>query len=468
MKKNVTNKKSPETAVTKPTLEQLQRELALKFASLGVLFNDMFRANSGNRMLGLPDNEPLAGAFSRIDVFTSIIGSQLQVYHSYAYDGRILSGHERTVNPFGNNEAEKLRDFIELFGHTTGYTEVVQEDVDYDGEVKTGGLEDLMNRMIARNSLDAEHSLSIQHLALLADLNERTVKNATIPTTTKKAQLPLNNAGEVEYSDAIIWLMARAGRGFTPTQVTSFPVQGKESDVQLDTVEIPAFVKQRIIDRFAKSGLDTLVLDVAAMPAYSDTYTDYPEVLILASEAAGLKPQEVQQAMQYPLAISPHQCIGLAKAIGVDPNWFTLQVMQALYPKEMDMVLNPQHYHSLPVVFKDPLGAIEITLTETMIKHGYIDIPAIAKPMFPADCFGTREKDAVGSLITIHYGMGQTADTDMRVKSEKTISPRKRFTGWLQTEISAKAGDRIRIERIGQRDYQLKFQPVGANTAADI
>lgn len=49
--------------------------------------------------------------------------------------------------------------------------------------------------------------------------------------------------------------------------------------------------------------------------------------------------------------------------------------------------------------------------------------------------------------------------TDIRKKSEKTISPRRRFTSWLNTELGAKPGDRIRIEKVNERTFSLNHIP---------
>ncbi len=93
-------------------------------------------------------------------------------------------------------------------------------------------------------------------------------------------------------------------------------------------------------------------------------------------------------------------------------------------------------------------------LTEAMIKHGYLDIPSYAKGMFPSDCFGGRAGNDKGSSITLKYG-DMEVETDVRVKSENTISPRKRFTSWFEKGIAAKGGDRIRVTRLEDRVFEM-------------
>ena len=101
---------------------------------------------------------------------------------------------------------------------------------------------------------------------------------------------------------------------------------------------------------------------------------------------------------------------------------------------------------------------MEIILSEAMIKHGYLDIPGHAKALFPKDCFGTRARGDTGKPVELRYG-GRVEQTDIRIKSEQTVSPRKRFNAWYQKELSARAGDRIRLTRVGDRAYELTHLP---------
>jgi hypothetical protein len=93
-----------------------------------------------------------------------------------------------------------------------------------------------------------------------------------------------------------------------------------------------------------------------------------------------------------------------------------------------------------------------------MIEHGYLDLPMHAKTLFPEDSFGTRTKGDTGTPIELRYG-GHAEQTDIRIKSEQTISPRKRFTAWFQKELSAAPGDRIRVTRTADRAYELTHLP---------
>ena len=450
-----------DSTASRPSLNDIQSELAMKFGTIGVLLDEMYQPGAGAKLFGCAENESMSGISERINVSATTIGRQLPFFYEYAYNGQLLSGHENTVDPFGSNAAELLRDFVEIFGNATGYTEL-SDAVACEGmsDFKLGGLTDLVDRMIARHNLDKEYPLSVPQLALLSGMNERSVRNMT---SSVKNQLPLNASGEVDFHFAMQWLSERSGRGFSPTVKKGFPAEQKESDVDLDATSIPAFIKHRLVSRFAKNGSDEALFDQLVEPTLTVSWDEAPRGISEAAAEAKLSANDLIASMRYPLAIPPHHCAGLAKAIGADPAWFTLQVMRALHPQEMDMVLNPTHYQHAALrsnTQDEPLKAIEVVLTSSMIVHGYLDMPVFAKTMFPDDCFDTSSIDGRGSSVTFYYGGNQTAETDIRIKSEKTISPRKRFTAWLQTELSATPGDRVRIERTSTREYTLSFQPV--------
>lgn len=101
---------------------------------------------------------------------------------------------------------------------------------------------------------------------------------------------------------------------------------------------------------------------------------------------------------------------------------------------------------------------VEITLTETMIKHGKLDIPSAFDHGFPADCFGSRSGDVKGSTINLKFGPHQ-AMTDIRRKSTGIISPRRRFYAWFKNDLKAVPGDRICVAQLGPRSFELIYFP---------
>jgi hypothetical protein len=61
-------------------------------------------------------------------------------------------------------------------------------------------------------------------------------------------------------------------------------------------------------------------------------------------------------------------------------------------------------------------------------------------------------------VLLHHDGKGSPYDTNLRVKSAALVSPRKRFSAYF-TAHASKAGDVIRIKKIGERAYELTYLP---------
>ena len=194
---------------------------------------------------------------------------------------------------------------------------------------------------------------------------------------------------------------------------------------------------------------------MASSPFHDGNFEQFPELISAAAKTAGVKEEVIQGAIQQPLRLRPEDCANLAKAIHVDPIWLTLQVMRAIYPTPMDMILNPDHYASMTKPLPVTGNSIDVVLTKAMVKHGYLDLPSNAKSFFPGNCFGTRKDGDFGAMVEIEAG-NDRSQTDIRKKSERTISPRKRFGAFFST-LNATVGDVIRITRTGERTYCLSY-----------
>lgn len=437
----------------KPTLEQIQKEMRGTFAAIGVLLNECFYTDSGSKLIGATGESGMKGAMNHVDLEKTVIGRYLPIYYAYAYEGRLIPGYEDELLHWGWN-IDRLADFAVIFGSDGSYFDLCLDVVGIDCDNEVGYLQDMIDRLRARHSLDSGYPVHISDVSILAEMSERSVKNAL--TAEGAGRLVADKSGNVENAEAKRWLEGR--RGFVATNKREFPELLSECPEHLDELEIPAFVRDRFAKCFKANELEDLVLWQASNPDYDRAYEEHPEIIQRIAEASGLPERSIQDAMQQPLRIRPEDCPAIAKAIAVDPVWFTMQVMRALFPTQMDMLLNPTHYQPESAGVEIKGNSIDVILTEAMIKHGYLDLPSHAKAIFPADCFGTREKGDTGKLVELRYG-GQIEETDIRIKSEQTISPRKRFAAWLQKELSASPGDRIRFTRTGERTYELTHFP---------
>ncbi len=433
-----------------PTLAQIQKEVALYVLALGALVNECVAVGAGCRMLGLPEDASLQGAVAKFDASSIRMARHLPVYYEYAYEARVPAGHESTINP-DDVLAELLCDFPYSIGAKSDYLQLCLDVVGAEAG-DTGHLEEMVERWKARYALDHGQDLTTRQIAVLADMNERSVQNATLAKGA--ARLRIGQDGWVNNTEAKRWIEGR--RGFKKTTFRDLPKDSAVVGEQLSAAEIPAFVADRILHRFGNTQLDETIQHGVLSGGFETTI---PEHVEKAAKTAGLDSKVVARAMQSPLSIEPKDCEPLARLMGIDPGWFTLQVMQALYPAAMSIVLNPGYYAaerlpSLPAAASE----LEIELTASMIKHGYIDFPAHAAALFPEDSFGDRSRDGRGKEIELVYG-SQSVSTDIRRKSERVISPRKRFAGWLNAQIHAKAGDRLRLKRLAPRRFELIFVP---------
>ena len=429
-----------------PSLKAAEAELATYLGALAIFANECITEEAGYRMLELPPQGVSGRIADHIDVKRTIIGRMLPVWFNYAHRGVLNAGYQ--AHWFGANDEplERLEDLLHLLKADDPYFEFCLEAA-AGTEEPLGHLEALAVRARARVSLDEGESLSLTDIAALAGMNERSVRNAT--TATGEGKLSLNDTGYVTNEEARRWLDGR--RNFTATQRRSLPRDLSKLPDFLEAVEIPHFVATRIQALSATWG---------ELGKY-----EVNPLLVEAGRRAGLSRERMEAVTQLPLDIRPSECQGLARLLEVDVVWFTHQVMAALFPDQVDMLLNPGNWqapdHAVAVAVADAdesMSVFTVELTESMLKHGYIDFPMAMKPMFPDDCFGGREEGNEGAQVELVFG-GHRVMTDVRVKSAKTISPRKRFTAWLNRELGARPADRIRVKRTADRCYTLEHIP---------
>lgn len=439
----------------KPTIEQIELELKATIGGLAVLLNECLFPNSGFKMLGIEGNTDFDDdLINHIDLQKFKIGRNIPVYYAYAYDGICIPGYEREFSGVGDN-SEMLGDFFQIFKPDGSYFDNCIEAAAWDANDKNlhfGVINDMLSRMIARSGFDQGYSLSISDIALLANMNERSVKNAI---NADKDKLEVNSQGNVENSVAKAWLGGR--RGFVPTKFKDYPNELNVYPDDLTAIEIPAFIADRLIKIYAKSKFDVLQINLSMSPD-DFAYTD-EGIFTEASKAGGISIQELKSTLLQPLKLPPELIPKIAKCIHVDVVWFNLQVMRAIYPSQVDMLLNPIYFKQSEPTLGEMPKSIEVIVSESMIKHGYIDIPSYLKEIFPESCFGTRS-DEGENQIKIIYGKSESL-TDVRVKSEKTISFRKRFGSWFR-DVQVNPGDRISITKVGDSNtnvYELVHIP---------
>lgn len=440
------------------TLRALEAELAGFYGGLAVLVNECFQEGAGDRMLGTSEDDARSYA-DRVDVNATRVGRMLPAYAAYAYQGVQLAGLGLDSLEGMDGPFERLRDMLVTLSATDPYFEDCLIGAGAPSRQDLGNLRQMVDLVMARAHLDQGHPMTIPELALLAGMNERSVRNAAAGAD---GQLVQNEDGAVPNAEALRWLDGR--RSFRRTEVRTVSVETDELPESLEGFEIPHFVQSRL----------------RALWDDGDQSEHFGDWRLKASVAAGLTVARIDAATELPLRVQPAECVGLARALKVDLAWFTHQVMSALFPEQVDMLLNPGHWRAPDLLMKRPLAAategsmsvqeeahavmvaadyVDVVLSPSMLKHGYLDMPASAKSMFPADCLGAKSPSDnspdIGQ-VELRYGKHR-AMTDIREKSERTISPRTRFGAWFNRELSAQPGQVIRVTRIGDRVFELTF-----------
>ena len=428
------------------TLASVKDGLSSYYLALGFLADECYQPEAGSRLLGTAPGTVVV-SIAELPLDDTILGARLPAWYRYAVDGVASAGFRPHQLLTSDSDFERLKDLLGVINFRNPYFEEFMGVI--ASEVSLEHLARMVRLAEARAHLDEGHSLTVDELSLLADMNERSVRNAT--SAEGESRLAVDERGVATNEEARRWLAKR--RGFKPTQIRELRAAEEVPDDLLGE-EIPTFVRRR---------LRSLWLDG----------TDIPEDATwraAAAKEAGMSRERLDTVTKLPMTIVPQECGGLARAMRVDKRWFTLQVMTALYPEEVTLLLEREHSAPAKSAERDVdlhavMGApaadgtadsIRVTLTETMLRHGYVDIPMSARSMFPDDAFGTRQAGDEGAKVELVYG-GRREMTDIRQKSWQTLSPRKRFTAWLNTELGAKPGDGIDIRQTGPRQYTLTY-----------
>lgn len=431
---------------TPTTVQALETELAAIFAAMALIADQCYGEGAGHRLLELSPDVP-GFSYSQVPVRRTRLGEMLPVWYAYAFQGQVLAGYDIRRWDTSDGLLERLGDLLGVFREEDGYVEDCLNGVSDGGSSigTTGHLAALHARVGARLALDNGESLSLKDLAVLAEMNERSVRNAV--HAEGDSRLALEADERVSNAEAARWLAGR--RNFFATSWRKLEVALDEQPDSLLAPEIPRYVEQRL--RVVADGWGNYL-----------GKGDWEDGMLLeAKRRCGLPLERLKAATCLPLDIRPAECPSLAKLLEVDVVWFTHQVMYALYPEQMDALMNPRNWSApAPAVTHGDaaLKSVTVELTGAMLTHGYLDIPIDAASLFAGADFGSKGTGFEGTQVELRFG-GHTAVTDIRMKSTKTLAPRKRFTGWFTSELRAKPGDRIRVDRVSEGVYSLTHLP---------
>lgn len=423
----------------RPALRDLELELAARLLCLGAFLNaslgDTAGNSPGNRCLDLPGDEygrPWDTDVTEIDVRRYRVGRLLSYLYAYAYEGvrGPIEGCDLVSDRLDWNDEYGDREIFSSFLNVTD-TEVVT-NIDGDKTIlgPQSGLWDMTRRAMARFALDSGETVSIEQIALLANMNERSVRNALRAEGDGRLESP--NGEDVSHEEALRWLRSRRS-GFRETVDAA---RGSDDlPRRLGYAEIGPFIGSRVRKFFPDREENEYLGDLEAARTIGWTQK---RLRAVTEDAGNIRPQD---------------CNDLAKLTRVDPAWLTEQIMYALFPEQMNTVLKRQAVNQEVAV-----PFIEVALTEPQIRNGYLDIPQEHIDFFPADSIGFRPSDSAGKSVEFRYA-GISRETDIRQKSALTLSPRIRFESYFKKTLGARPGDAIRIKKVSDRIYELEHRP---------
>lgn len=414
-----------------PPLENIRRDLTAHLYGFAHISDCCVRPGSGTSILNLPP----AGVnldfpnYDDFDLSSFPLAEGLGAVYRYAAFGEASPyGHHLSLDPDEGSlgRMQLLQTFVSNPAVSYCFDEVTQS-FDEPNALR-GGFPEMVALAISRATLDEGLDLTPGQVALLAKVSERTVANAMAMKGDSRLAAARDAGGRmvITAAEADHWLGGR--RAF----LKSVSVRGGEAmpDV-LSGQELATFITTRIHEEVSDEGLD-----FDAMKSGEIRYITGQQ-LVKICRTLGWSEQRAQAWLDGKVeALELDECEGMAHILGVDPRWLTRQLTNVRFP--------------------DVESALEATLTEAGIRSGYFDIEQrFARRFFPDDAFGGRGTDELGVPVLLHVD-GKTHETDVRVKSQALVSPRKRFTGYFKSH-EAKPGDRVSITRIGEREFKLTF-----------
>lgn len=97
----------------------------------------------------------------------------------------------------------------------------------------------------------------------------------------------------------------------------------------------------------------------------------------------------------------------------------------------------------------------EIELIKSSITNGRIYFSSEDIKFFPANSFGDRAGNGHRGKPVVFMASGLRIESDIRISSGKRLSPRSTFAPFIKI-VSAKAGDRLVITRVSEREYSVQ------------
>jgi hypothetical protein len=307
-----------------PSLQDIHHELRARLLADVLRLTCIFGETSACALVGKKIDKPLGlvtpdlecllrraswqPTIDEIDLNALPVGKTVDAMYDYAFNARHPVG--MTPGVF-SMEIEAVEDFVLSF--SSDMFDLFFADDLHSRGAPSGALRTLCEHTRARLNLDTGQFVSINDVALLAQLNERSVRNMVAAGDNQQRLRASDDL--VENSEARRWL--RSKRGFRPTVFQEISeVPGEHPDAITNFLDLGRYLDARW------SGLGKSLEAVASELDWTGERADYLRAL----------PAQAQ-------LLDVRDCEALAKTLLVSPAWFTAQVMRLKYPREVELLL---------------------------------------------------------------------------------------------------------------------------------
>jgi hypothetical protein len=425
-----------------PTLTQVRVDLVTSLYALAQSLDLYVRPGTGAAALGVK-NDTYLGVWPELEDYelgnVGLAGA-LEAVYRYAFYGEL-------VTPWLSDDSEngdlgRLRVLREMTSASVYVAEARDEVVcAYETPVCEGAFNTMLDLAFARYRLDYEQYLSLGDIALLGKLNERSVRNALHAEGSAMLHATRDGAGELQVTktEALRWLLLR--QSFNQTT----RIGGLRGEV---TDGLTAFMLNRMGDLCYGSSTEHSEEELAALRIGHIAHNH------------SLSAEDLDRMIRQPSNLSESDWRTLSQILSIDAGWLAREIAKVSLPERTQFFIErAEKLEAIPTALMDEKqSTLEAVLTDAGIRNGYFNIERrYAERYFPIDCFGSRGGEAPGATINLHHtGKGSPYITDLRIKSEALVSPRKRFSAYF-TAHAAKEGDVIRFKKLGDRDFELIF-----------
>lgn len=437
-----------------PTFAEVRRDFVAAIYSIAHTIDIHVRRGAGRDILNLSSQDSWPN-LDDFDLASLDFEAPLEVIYRYAFYAEI--GNTEIHDDWEEGNLGRFQSIVRLISNDLfDLNEQEVWDLYSDTRAGQGSFRKMIRLATARYHLDHD-SVSLDDVMVLADMEERSVRNAlkSEGITIHKKVIGNTFLGEyISRQQILPWLRSR--RRFMETkQIGSLnPVPDS-----LEADEIPAFIKQQAKQTLIRRRMTHLV---QSLTSEEQTYEKSAAMFNLGKNV-GWTEEKVAALLQTSSVeeISPDDCPVIARMLGLDAQWWTDQVMRARFPEAMKEIAPVMIQGApSPSLLNEEENTLDVVLTAAGIRNGYFDIERrYADRFFPADSFGTKGAERFGKEVLLHHDQKKSPyQTDIRIKSHALASPRKRFSAYF-TAHNAKPGDVIRIKRLSEREYRLTFQP---------